>query len=398
MAPRDRDTHPDWPLLSDFAEEEGKAGVSESTSPDLPPGILGMIGAQRFDLAEAELACLLPEVSDASSRLGMLLLAAHVRLSAGKREAGLEDLRRALAFGRETAQFDGVLSRAPDILASLCAQALEADIEPCYARCLIDRANLAPPSVDALHWPYPVRIYTLGQAAVLVRGKPLRFSGKAQRRPLLLLHSLLARGGRAVPVTLLRKAMGEDEAYGDSHYTRGAFDMALSRLRRLLPVPELLLLGDGLLSLNEDLCWVDAWSCERLLNRVDRQADPAGGLVLLERALRLYEGDFLAGEESAWAVLARERIRSRLTRVARRLGEAMERQGKWAEAGQLYERLRELFPLDEELCLHLIRSHIKREQFAQASGIYARCRDLLARVLGVLPDPALKALLRPTHA
>jgi two-component SAPR family response regulator len=240
-----------------------------------------------------------------------------------------------------------------------------------------------------------VRIYTLGQSLVLVHGQPLRFSGKAQRRPLLLLHSLLGRGGRAVPVNLLRNTLGEEAGELDGAYSRGAFDMALSRLRRMLGVPGLLWLGEGMLCLDESVCWVDAWECERLLARVDEQADIDARSRLLRRALRLYEGDFLPGEESAWTVLARERMRARLLRVARRLGRALEEAGRWEEAGELYAHLRETFPLDEDLCLHLIRSHIRRSEFAQASGIYSRCRALLAKVLGVLPNASIQALMAP---
>lgn len=265
-----------------------------------------------------------------------------------------------------------------------------------------DRAQLAPPPgqvadrdspAPATLWRHPVCIHALGRMAVAVNGQPLRFGGKAQRRPLLLLRCLLARGGKPVPVSLLRKAMGEGDDVGEAHYSRGAFDMALSRLRRLLTVPGLLHLDDGHLSLNEELCWVDAWAFESLLLQADRQTDPARGKALLEHALRLYEGEFLAGEDSPWAILARERIRSRLLRIARRQGRALEDAGRWAEAGDLYEYLREFFPLDEDLCLHLIRSHVRRNELAQASGIYARCRELLAKVLGVLPNPAIKALL-----
>jgi DNA-binding SARP family transcriptional activator len=240
---------------------------------------------------------------------------------------------------------------------------------------------------------FPVRIFTLGQISVVVNGQLLRSGTKAQRRPLSLLQCLLTRGGKPVPVGFLRKAMGDGDDAGDEHYTRGAFDMALSRLRHLLAVPDLLRLGDGFLSLNEKLCWVDAWEFENLVIRADLQPNPACGRILLEQALHLYEGEFLEGEVSAWAILARERIRSRLLRVARRLGRALEEGGHWAEAGELYERLREHFPLDEDLCLHLIRSHVRRNEFAQASGIYARCRELLAKVLGVLPNPAIKSML-----
>lgn len=363
----------------------------------LPAPIAELVRARRFREAEAALLRWSEASAGLADRLQGLLLTTGVLLRSGERERGLACLRRALALGRETGQVAGVLPRAPDLLASLCAEALEAGIESCYARRLIDRAGLRPPSPCLAHWPYPVRIHTLGQSTVVVHGQPLRFRGKAQRRPMRLLHCLLARGGRAVPVNLLCKALGEDAEDGDGHYSRGAFDMALSRLRHLLAVPDLLLLGDGLLSLNADLCWVDAWACERLLVGVDQQASPDCGLALLEKALGYYEGDFLAGDDTAWALLARERIRSRLLRVARRLGGSLEAAGRWAEAGGLYERLREHFPLDEDLCLHLIRSHVRRDEFAQARGVYARCRELLAKVLGVLPGPGIRALIEPAR-
>ena len=367
-------------------------------APSLPPNCAQFLAQGKVDSARAGLV----QWSDAGAtpieQLQRRLLSAYGLWRAGCPGPGLELLHQALILGREHRLCSGLLGDPPGLtagaLAALCALALERDMEPCYVRRLIQEAGLTPPSPNLARWPYPVRLYTLGQWSVLVQGQPLHFSGKAQRRPLWLLQHLLAKGGRPVPVALLRKAMDEASEDGDGHFSRGAFDMALNRLRHLLPVPDLVQLNDGLLSLNESLCWVDAWACERLLLRADQALEVTCGLRLFERALALFEGDFLAGEDSAWALLARERIRARLLRVARRLGQSLEAEGRWAESGALFERLREIFPLDEDVCLHLIRSHVKREEFAQATHLYGRCRDLLAKVLGVLPNPAIRALVQ----
>lgn len=353
--------------------------------------------AMASELPEAALERWCMALPEGTERMQGRFLAAHLLLQNGRRAAGLEQLGSALAQSRLDAM--PALSAGQErLLARLCAEALEADIEPCAARRLIQHHGLRPPSPCLDHWPYPVRIYTLGQAAVLVQDQPLHFSGKAQRRPWLLLHGLLARGGRPAPVTLLRQTLGGGDGFGDAPLSRGAFDMALNRLRHLLAVPDLLQLTDGQLSLNQDLCWVDAWACERLLLQVEQPADPACGQILLERALRLYEGDFLAGEETAWTVLTRERLRARLLRVARRLGAAFEQAGRQPEADALYERLRELFPLDEDLCLRLLQSHIRRNEFGQAASLHTRCRELLVKVLGVLPGSAIEALFEPARA
>ena len=388
MTPRDCDAYPDLRA----GRYPGGEGVNDPACGGVATYPEAIVTLQRDGRdVGAALAAWIEAAADTGGRLARLLPAADVLLRQGTRDPGLARLREAMALGRAEGRFD-LLPDQPQALARLCAQALEADIEPCYVRRLIAGNKLGPPSPNLSRWPYPVRIQTLGGWAVEVRGQPLRFSGKARRRPLFLLHSLLARGGRPVPVALLRKAMGDD-GEGDGPCSRGAFDMALSRLRQLLSLPGLLRLEDGLLALDEERCWVDAWACERLLGLAD--AHPECGRGLLERTLRLYEGEFLAGQESAWVVLARERLRARLLRVARRVGEDLEARGRWAEAGELYERLREGFPLDEDLCLHLIRSHVRREQYAQASSLYARCRELLARVLGVLPNPAIRVLLEP---
>jgi len=390
MTIRDCDVYPDLRTNSLLAGLEGFNNPECGQASPLPAGIAALLEAQRFAEGEAALAGWTDTATNAAERLHRLLPAAGFLFRLGQRDAGIAMLRQAFTLARAEGRFD-LLPGQPKTLARLCAEALEADIEPCFARRLIAMHGLLPPSPNLFRWPYPVRIHTLGAWAVVVEGQPLRFSGKAQRRPLFLLHSLLARGGRPVPVALLRKAMGESTEDGEGHYSRGAFDMALSRLRQMLALPGLLRLEEGHLSLDEQLCWVDAWACERLLGLAD--AHPECGRALLERALRVYEGEFLAGEESAWVILTRERIRARLLRVVRRVGESLEADGRWAEAGELYERLRQDFPLDEDLCLHLIRSHVRRQEYVQAAGLYARCRELLARVLGVLPNPAIRALL-----
>jgi two-component SAPR family response regulator len=267
---------------------------------------------------------------------------------------------------------------------------LAAGIELEYVTRLIRNSHLQPASPTVERWPYPVRIHTLGRPAVVVEGKPIVFYGKAQRRPLELLYFLVANGGREIAVSRLIGALWPDE---EGTASRGAFDMALNRLRRLIGVPEALVLHGGRLSLSDQACWIDRRVLERLLGDADGEADLSCGLALLERALGLYQGDFLQGEESGWAVLARERVRARLMRSVKHTGQRLEEAGRWPEATLLYDRARELFPLEEELCRRLLHSHIQQGEYVQASHLYDRCRELFAKVLGVLPSPSTVSLI-----
>jgi LuxR family maltose regulon positive regulatory protein len=356
-------------------------------------GALESLRQGRFADAERALETT-PECSAPSSppdqRYQCLLLQARARLALAGRDEALAALHRAFAYGREKELLECALCQAPDILATLCAEALVSDIEAEYVRRLIRQSHLSPPSPAVAQWPYPVRIYTLGRPAIVVDGQPIVFSGKAQRRPLELLYYLVANGGREFAVSRLISALWGDE---DGAVSRNAFDMALNRLRRLVDVPEAFLLRGGRLSLSEGLCWIDIRAFERLLGDADAEKDMDCRQALLERALGLYQGDFLQGEETSWAVLARERLRSRLMRSITRTGQSLEEAGRWPEATRLYDRVRELFPLEEDLCRRLLRSHIEQGEYVQATHLYGRCRELFVKVLGVLPSPGIVALI-----
>lgn len=279
---------------------------------------------------------------------------------------------------------------APDMLAELCAEALARDVASEQAHRLIRLFTLRPPSPALERWPYPLRVHTLGRPAIVVDAHPLRFSGKAQRRPLELLHCLIAHGGRDVAVSRLAAELWPRE---EDAVSRGAFDMALKRLRQLLREPAALRLECSRLSLSDEACWIDIRVLERLLGDVDRASDLDRGLDLMQRALCLYQGDFLEGEDAPWALLARERLRARLLRGVRRLGQSMESAGRWPDATRLYERVREIFPLEEDLCQRLLRGHMQQGEFTQATHLYGRCRALFAKVLGVMPSGDTTALV-----
>jgi LuxR family transcriptional regulator, maltose regulon positive regulatory protein len=368
------------------------AGTASCQSLNDPlPRAVDLLRQGRFIDAEAALGDVPAASASPSQRYQYLLLQAGIRRGRDGREAGLAALRLALSYGREAGLLDCVLCQAPDILASLCAEALEAGVEIEYVQRLIRRSHLQPPSPAIANWPYPIHVYTLGRPAIVVDGKPIDFSGKAQRRPLELLYYLASNGGREIAVARVLNALWTDE---DHAVSRTAFDMALGRLRRLLGAPDALPLAGGRLSLSDRVCWVDVRACERMLGEVDTAPDADCRLALLDRILHLYQGDFLVGEEAGWAVLARERLLARLMRGIRHTGQSLEEAGRWSEATAFYERVRERFPVDEDLCRRLIRSHIELGEFAQATHQYGRCRELFAKVLGVLPSPATLDLLR----
>ena len=317
------------------------------------------------------------------------LVEAYSWFSQNEEAPGLAALRRALAVGRRLNAMGIFPFWLPQMLAPLCRRALEAGIEVDYVRRLVRRRNLLPDSPAIENWPWPVRVYTLGRFAVHRDDVPISFSRKAQKKPLELLKALIALGSRGVRVGTLAEALWEDSAQGAS---RHALDMAVSRLRKLLGDDRAILVQEGKISLNDKLIWVDANAFERLAGDFETPK-PDAEPDLVQRAMDLYTGHFLAGDdEFGWLLGRRDRLRSRYLRLVTSHGSALERLGRRNQAVEEYRRALELEPLAEEIYQCLMLCHLEQGEHAQALETYRRCRELLSIILGVAPSPQTEAL------
>lgn len=269
---------------------------------------------------------------------------AQIALAHGHERTGLTGLRRGLELGREYGYFH-FLWWQPSAVARVLAYALEAGIEPDYARSLIKRRGLVPeqPPASPDAWPWPYRVQTFGGFRVLRHDEPLATgSAKAQRRPLELLKLLIAYGGEQVSESRVTDALWP-RIDGDSAHR--SFTSALHRLRKLLGEDRAVTLHEGRLSLDRRYFWLDTWAFEQLAADLE-SAGPAELERLVERLLALYRGGFMADDaDSAWAIPTRERLRGRFARVLARVCRYLEERGETGRARTLYEKCLEIDPL-----------------------------------------------------
>lgn len=329
-----------------------------------------------------------------------LLGLACSHLDSGEDDLGVNALREALAIGSSRNFMNCHPLWIPQVMARLCARALDSGIELEYVRRLIRFRDLAAPDecLDAEGWPWRVRIYTLGRFAVVIDGEPLRFAAKAQRKPLDLLKALIAHGGRGVSLGGL---VGEIWPELPSDAGHNAFHLALHRLRRLLVVEDALALQEGKLSFDPRHLWVDAWAFERLAGQAESFAngrahllDPRQAQALAARLLKLYRGHFLREEEAPWTMAHRERLRSKFLRAGATLGNRLENAQRFPEAIDLYRRALELDVLAEEFHRGLMRCLAALGRVAEALDAYRRCRNILSLTLGVAPSAETQAAYR----
>ncbi len=361
--------------------------------------LLAQIHAERgdFNLALREADELVAACAE-SRLLGFAqtgyMLRAYVLLRSGQEPAGLAALRQALELGRtihQTATFPWMLAKIPGFLYSI---ALRDGIEVPYVRGLIRLLNLRPGLADSAEWPWHVRVHTLGRFRVLVDEAPLRFSAKAQKKPLELLKALIALGGKGVREERLAELLWPD-AQADA--AARALSSTLHRLRKLIG-EKCIERQDGVLTLDSQQCRVDLWMLERLLTELAlacRRGDAEAVAAGAEDLLLAYRHGFLESEtESPWVLRVREQLQAKVLRNLDASARCLVAAGRLELALSCYQRGVEIDPLAEPFHRGLIRAYLQYDRHAEALQAYDRCRRSLEAGLGVAPSTETEVLVR----
>ncbi len=328
------------------------------------------------------------------------LLEALFAYDEGREKSGNAALRNALALGREKG-FVYFSWLSPQMMSFLYIKALEEDIETRYVKELIKTCNIIPeqPPLHIESWPWPLKIYTLGQFKIELEGKPMMFSGKVQKKPLDLLKALIAFGGKDVSETQLADVLWPD-AEGDAGYR--AFITTLQRLRHLLDHKDAVQLQGGRVSLNPRFCWVDAWAFEDISRKAElawMEGESSEAIRLTEKAMDLYGGLFLENnfEEGVTASL-RESLQTRFLKSMKKMASHYAAAGEWEKAAECYLRGLESDNLNEEFYRSLMVCYVNSGRKADALRLFDRCRKTLEASLGIGPSLETEAVLRGLSA
>jgi LuxR family maltose regulon positive regulatory protein len=321
-----------------------------------------------------------------------LLIRAYVSLQKGDEASAVPLLKEGMRIGRENG-FVNLYMWLPGAMEDIVVKALDAGIDVSYVQDLVRRNLLFPEStpLEVENWPWPLKIYTLGRFGIVKDGKPVRFSGKVQQKPLSLLKVLIALGGRSVSTYQIYDALWPDSD-GDAAHT--AFSTTLYRLRQLLGYEKAVHVQEGKLTLDDRYCWVDAWAFERLLTQADDlcHKDLTGKAIdLMQKAINMYHGHFLE-EGQMWVVTLREHLRNRFMQTVKNLGAYRENIGQWDQAINCYQKGLEVDDLAEEFYQRLMICYQHLGFRSDAFSVYQRCRKTLTAALGIAPSPETRAI------
>jgi hypothetical protein len=152
------------------------------------------------------------------------------------------------------ANWPAILLNVPDLLAELCADALDRDIESELCRSLIARRALVPPAGASANWPWPLKVHVRDGFALDRDGVPIDLGPKPPVRSLDIVRALAAAKDHSCSLQQLYDRLWPD---ADGDKAKAACEQALHRLRRLLGRADLVVQREGKLRFAPDKVWVD---------------------------------------------------------------------------------------------------------------------------------------------
>ncbi|WIG58700.1 MAG: hypothetical protein OJF49_001446 [Ktedonobacterales bacterium] len=234
-------------------------------------------------------------------------------------------------------------------------------------------------------------IIALGEARVYRCDEPVDAAEWTYSRARELLFYLLCRDSATKEQIGL--ALWPDS---DTDQLRAQLHPVLHHLRHALGGTDWIVYERGRYRFNRTLDYAfDVEAFERRLERATRcqRDDPAQAIRHVEQALKLYRGDFLAGEhERAWLERKREELRGRYREALLTLGQLHFDAEAYARAAQTYRQLIAADPYQERAHRELMRCLTRQGERGQALRTYEQLTELLRRELEATPAPETAAL------
>jgi LuxR family transcriptional regulator, maltose regulon positive regulatory protein len=301
---------------------------------------------------------------------------AEVALRRNDRPQAIEHLREGLQHARNPIKA-GMLFSMTRSLPRLLSLAIEEELDSEAVHTLIERWRVTPGAAVLDRWPWPVKIYALGEFRVLVRDAPLPSKGKAHFKVLALLKAIVAGGARQVSSQTLAEWLWPD---ADGDMAAANLKVSLHRLRKLLGREDAVLLHDGKFALNDRVCWLDVWGFDAGFSDTSHEYSSVNknGSDSTGHTIDLYKGHLLPQDDFVWLLAPRERLRAKFQRMALAAGKRHEAAQDFDAAARLYEGCLAIDASAEALHRHLMLCLKHAGRATEALDAFQRCERALA--------------------
>ncbi|MBF0186539.1 MAG: response regulator [Magnetococcales bacterium] len=270
---------------------------------------------------------------------------------------------------------------------------------------LFDRDNTSPTllfqTLNPGHTLPEFTVRTLGNFIIECQGQPLQKGKMGMGRPMQLLLSIIARGGREVPAETIMDQIWPDSE-GDN--AKRVFDSTLHRLRKVIGKHEALILKSGRISINPSLFWLDTWALESTFKTLSpllaqhisgtSKEETIEQIIALGSAMiTLYGGHFLDTlDNSPFTEVFRDTLERKYIRHAQRLGKVLMDTNRYDHALEYLQRAREVAPLSEELCHQTMLCLEQLNRPNDATTLFNAYSALTESILSTRPSDTLTTL------
>jgi len=308
----------------------------------------------------------------------------------GEKQQAVEHLRQGFVLAHRKNYLNFIFF-IPEMMETLAVMALEEGIETDFVRRFIRRRQLfpQPPPTHLTSWPWPLKIYTLGQLEIYCQGELLTLSAKGPRKPLELLKFLICTQGQKIA----RETVA-DRLWSDSDGDRSiqSLNTTLHRLRKLLGFDHAVIMKTGQIFLNTDFCWVDSWHFDGLIQQVGATEDPVLAVNLTQKALSLYGGTFDLNQSNNSVLIGySEQLKDKWVVLVVNYGKQLVKMGRTDEALDMLQQALTLGDPVEQIYHVMMTILYDQQRMKDVIAVFKRCRRALAE-RGTLPGDEIRSL------
>lgn len=284
-----------------------------------------------------------------------------------------------------------------DHITPLYEFALEQNIETDFVmRCIVqNKLEVNIPLIEYEHWPWKVKIKTLGELSIHVENHEISTLGKSLRKPISLLKALLSLGPWRVNQARLAELLWPDAEADEAIQT---LNTTIYRLRKIIG-SKAIWVKDGNVGLNKEIVWVDVERVKHFLDQcneiLQKTSDYPKLTSVIDKIITCYHGRFLEKEiEDPWIYRFAQELENRVLNALYASAKHAEKKGDNNKALHLLDYARSLNILNESAYRKNIALLMELGRHTEAKLLFKECKTLLSRTLGIKPSQDLYQLIR----
>lgn len=238
-----------------------------------------------------------------------------------------------------------------------------------------------------------IHIQTFGGFRIRIRGHIFHDRKWQGTRSMTLLKALIVYGGTKVPTDLLMDLLWPET---DGDLAKNNLKVTLSRLRKMggqeiKPSLPWIMVQNKHISLNKALCSVDSILFK---THLDAALKDKNDLARIGKALDWYQNDFLIHEKNEnWIISHRNSLREDFIRGVIAFTELCLLKKAPDKALPYLQKALNLDPLQEDIYGLLMQTYLELGYPSKAIQVFNQAKEFFRRELGIIPGPALNALV-----